>query len=478
MTLKLHNSLSKSTEDFKPLGQTVGIYSCGPTVYNHVHIGNLSAFIFADTLRRVVSSSGFDVHHVMNFTDVDDKTIKKSAQEYPDEMPLDALSKSTEHYSEIFLRDMQAVGNDVSSYDFIRATDAQTIEGMRQMITDLYEKGFAYIADDGVYFDIEAYKASGKIYGQLVDITVSSTAQSRISNDEYDKDSAHDFALWKKVKAGEPFWEFKIRDTTLNGRPGWHIECSVMSKLKLGQPFDIHTGGIDLRFPHHENEIAQSTAGQDSPVYASTFMHNEHILVDGKKMSKSAQNFFTLADLEKNGVDPLAFRLLVLQSHYRNPTNYSHENAASAHNRLSHWRDIACLRHQIHDTIEDDSSKRLALHATSGAILEALQNDIDTPKALAIIDEAFARLEQSNIDHVNRSAFIQLLELIDDTMGLNLIKATPDIDDDAKRIIIERERARDEKDWQQSDKLRDALIARGIAVRDTSSGTIWTRINN
>lgn len=478
MTLRLHNSLTKVTEDFEPLGETVGIYSCGPTVYDHVHIGNLSAFIFADTLRRTLTASGYSVHHVMNFTDVDDKTIKRSALEYPNEMPLDALSKSTEHYADIFLGDMKSVGNDVSAYDFIRATDPETIDGMRQMITELYERGFAYIADDGVYFDIKAYKDSGKTYGQLVDVTVSSTAQSRISNDEYDKESAQDFALWKTAKPGEPFWEFKIRDTALNGRPGWHIECSVMSKLKLGQPFDIHTGGIDLKFPHHENEIAQSTAGSDSAIYAAIFMHNEHILVDGKKMAKSAQNFFTLADLENNGVDPLAFRLLVLQSHYRNPTNYSHDNAEAAHNRLKHWQDVACLRHQIHDTIDDDNDKRLALHATSGAILEALQNDIDTPKALAIVDEAFGRLEQSNIDHINRSAFIQLLELIDDTLGLNLVNSTPDIDDDAKRIIIERERARDDKNWQLSDKFRDKLIDRGIAIRDTSSGTVWTRLTD
>ncbi|MGB2787420.1 MAG: cysteine--tRNA ligase, partial [Candidatus Saccharimonadaceae bacterium] len=251
---------------------------------------------------------------------------------------------------------------------------------------------------------------------------------------------------------------------------------SVMSRLKLGQPFDIHTGGIVLKFPHHENEIAQSTAGNNSPIYATTFMHNDHILVDGKKMAKSAQNFYTLADLGKNGVDPLAFRLLVLQSHYRNPTNYSHDNAEAAHNRLIHWRDIACLRHQIHDTIEDDDSKRLALHATSGAILEALQADIDTPRALAVIDDAFGRLEQSNIDHINRSAFMQLLELIDETLGLKLIDSTPDIDDEAKRIIIERERARDDKNWQLSDKFRDELNAKGIAIRDTSSGTVWSKL--
>lgn len=473
MPLQLHNTLTKTTEVFTPLdANNVTIYSCGPTVYDHVHIGNLSAFIAADTLRRVVSSLGYDVKHVMNFTDVDDKTIRRSRETYENLDPMEALRKLTSHYGELFLEDMATIGNDTDALTFIKAADDETIEGMRKLITELHEKGFAYIADDGVYFSIDTYKKSGKKYGQLVDITESNTSSERIQNDEYDKDSIHDFALWKVKKPGEPAWEFTLDGKDLTGRPGWHIECSVMSRHGLGQPFDIHTGGIDLAFPHHENEIAQSTAGEDDPTYAQVFVHNEHILVDGKKMSKSAKNFYTLSDLIEKGVDPLAFRLLVLQSHYRKQTNFSLENAGAAHSRLKHWRNIAALRHQTHDTLSenqpDDPSP-----AAIGAIKEALSNDLNTPEALRIIDETFSLVESRRLEHIDHRTLTELIQAIDDMLGLKLLESTPDITDDQKKLILERQRARDEKDWQKSDSLRDELFAQGIIVRDTAYGPIW-----
>lgn len=481
MSLQLFNTLTKTTDAFIPLTEGVAtIYSCGPTVYDHAHIGNLSAFIVADTLRRVVAANDLSVTHVMNFTDIDDKTIKRSHEEFPDLTPLEALRASTRHYSDIFLDDMRAIGNDVTAITFIRAADDATIDGMRQRITELHEKGYAYIADDGVYFSIEAYQKSGKKYGQLVEITADNTSASRIQNDEYDKESIHDFALWKTEKPGEPAWDFALDGHNLRGRPGWHIECSVMSRKGLGQPFDIHTGGIDLAFPHHENEIAQSTAGEDNPVYATHFVHNEHILVDGRKMSKSLGNFFTLKDLSEKGVDPLAFRLLVLQSNYRNPTNFSFDNVTSATNRLRNWRNIAALRHQIHDTIKDVKSTDSGIHsplATSRAIIQALSDDLNTPEALKIIDEAFDALPLNNIDTIHRSALVGLLETIDQTLGLQLLDTTPDISDEAKRLIIERERARDAKNWELSDELRSALQeGYGVAVKDTPHGTIWSYV--
>src|SRR5690606_33226263 len=228
-------------------------------------------------LRRATAMQGYNVKHVMNFTDVDDKTIRRSRDQYPELDAMTALKKLTETYGELFLEDMKRVGNDIEALTFIKAADPATIEGMRQLITRLYQEGFAYIADDGVYFSIDAYRKSGKVYGQLVEITEESTSSQRIQNDEYDKESAHDFALWKVQKPGEPAWEFTLDGHDLSGRPGWHIECSVMSRLELGQPFDINTGGIDLAFPHHENEIAQSTASESDPTYAQVFVHNEHI---------------------------------------------------------------------------------------------------------------------------------------------------------------------------------------------------------
>lgn len=476
MTVRLHNTLTKTVDNLNPINPgRVTIYSCGPTVYDNVHIGNLSAFIAADVLRRVVAANDKNVKHVMNFTDVDDKTIRRSHEMYPDLDAMEALRKLTTEYSEQFLADMRAIGNDVDALTFIKAADDSTIEGMRQLITELHEKGFAYITDDGVYFSIDAYKKSGKKYGQLVEITDESTSSERIQNDEYDKESAHDFALWKKQKEGEPAWEFMLNGTDLTGRPGWHIECSVMSHIELGQPFDIHTGGIDLAFPHHENEIAQSTAGQDNPTYASLFVHNEHILVDGKKMAKSANNFYTLNDLKEKSVDPLAFRLLVLQSHYRKPTSFSLENAQAAHNRLHHWRTIAALRHQTHD-IHDENKAEYPSLAAIGKIREALSDDLNTPEALRLIDEVFAHLESHNIDKLDRDALVQLLNAIDDMLGLQLLETTPDITDEQKQVILERERVREARDWTKSDELRDKLAAQGIVLRDTASGTVWEYI--
>ncbi|MEO5950379.1 MAG: cysteine--tRNA ligase [Candidatus Saccharimonadales bacterium] len=479
MTLQLHNTLTKTLEPFAPINaELVTIYSCGPTVYDHVHIGNLSAFIAADTLRRVVAANGYNVKHVMNFTDVDDKTISRSAKTYPDLEPMDALKKLTTHYGDTFLQDMVLTGSDTNALTFIKATDVATIDGMKLLITELLELGFAYIADDGVYFSIEAYKKSGKTYGQLVHLTESNTSNERIQNDEYDKDSVHDFALWKTKKPGEPSWAFELNGHDLAGRPGWHIECSVMSLQGLGQPFDIHTGGIDLAFPHHENEIAQSTAGKNNSIYASMFVHNEHVLVDGKKMSKSLNNFYTLADLTAKGIDPLAFRLLVLQSHYRHQTNFSFDNVEAAANRLKNWRTVSALRHQTHDTLRDDGDKRsddnaVSLYATPQAIIEALSRDLDTPEGLRIIDEAFTRLTSANISDIHRQPLVQLLETIDLVLGLQLIATTPDITDTQKQLILERQRARDTKNWQESDRIRDELAKRGIAIRDTSHGPIW-----
>ncbi len=471
--LKLHNTLTKAVDELQPLNpEQVTIYSCGPTVYDNVHIGNLSAFIAADTLRRTVSGLGYNVKHVMNFTDVDDKTIRRSHEDYPKLDPMDALKKLTAFYGDIFIKDMKTIGNDVEALTFIKAADDATIEGMRELIQELHQKGFAYIADDGVYFDIEAYKKSGKVYGQLVELSEASTSNERIQNDEYDKESVHDFALWKTKKPGEPAWELTIDGHDLAGRPGWHLECSVMSNIGLGRPFDIHTGGIDLTFPHHENEIAQSTAGHDNPTYAQLFVHNEHILVDGKKMSKSGQNFDTINDLIKKGVDPLAFRLLVLQSHYRKPTNFSLENAEAAHNRLAHWRNIAALRHQTHTDItaqeEMDPSP-----AAIGALKEALADDLNTPEALRVVDETFSYIEAHSPAKINRQTLLELLDTIDELLGLRLLETTPDISDEQKQLILKRERARDEKDWALSDKLRDELQKGDIVIRDTPAGTIW-----
>jgi cysteinyl-tRNA synthetase len=470
--LKIYNALTKTVEELTPLknGQ-VSLYTCGPTVYDHAHIGNLISYIFADTLHRVIVANGLQVVHAMNYTDVDDKTIRRSLEQYAHEEPLTALNKLTQRYIDIFRTDMEHVGNDSTTLTFLRATE--TIEDMQQLIGKLLEKGFAYTADDGVYFSIEAYKKSGKTYGQLLELTSSNTSEARISNDEYDKASVHDFALWKKQKPGEPAWNFTIDGRNMTGRPGWHIECSVMSRKALGQPFDIHTGGIDLIFPHHENEIAQSTALEESPTMATLFAHNNHMLVDGKKMAKSAHNFITLKEVTERHFEALAFRMLVLQSHYRNQANFTWESLAAAQNRLHHWQQIAALRWQTYDTLENDTKEDTDLLAIQQELMNALNDDLNTPVALQIIDETFSRLEQKQPTDIPQNTLKDLLDFVDITLGLKLQENTPDIDDAAKRLILERQQARERKDWKTSDQIRDKLLAQGILLRDTADRTVW-----
>jgi cysteinyl-tRNA synthetase len=469
--MKLYNTRTRKVEELRPLdGKKIRMYSCGPTVYDHAHIGNLSAYIFADTLRRVVKLAGFEVEHAMNYTDVDDKTIRRSRETYPDLEPKIALKKLTDEYIGVFLDDMQKVGNDTAVLHFMRATDDKVIDGMRQLIAKLHAGGFAYIADDGVYFSIDAYRKSGKTYGQLLELTLENTSEERIDNDEYDKESAHDFALWKKQKDGEPAWEFTLDGHDLKGRPGWHIECSVMSRQALGQPFDIHTGGVDLIFPHHENEIAQSTACETNPVMANIFAHNEHILVDGKKMAKSANNFYTLQDIIDRGYDPLAFRLLVLQAHYRSQAHFSWENLEAAQNRLRELRNMANLRWQVRDNV-----RMLTRYGSCmQTITESLQNDLHTPDVLAIVSGVSGDSEEA-VSPETKDEFISLLKLLDDALGLQLLE-TPDITDAQKQLIAEREETRAAKDWIKSDELRDKLAEQGIGLRDTPNGAIWFRL--
>ncbi len=468
--MKLHNTLTRKLSTVKPLeGNTVRIYSCGPTVYDHAHIGNLSTYIYSDTVQRALKLSGFDVQRVMNYTDVDDKTIRRSRETYPELEPGEALRTLTDNYIDVFNIDMRRIGNLISDVHFVRATDPRTIWGMQNLITRLHEKGFAYIADDGVYFSIDAYRKSGKIYGQLSEISAESTSEARIQNDEYDKESAHDFALWKTQKGGEPAWDFTLDGHDLKGRPGWHVECSVMSRQELGQPFDIHTGAVDLIFPHHENEIAQSTALEDNPAMASIFVHSEHLLIDGRKMAKSAKNFFTLEDIIAKGYDPLAFRLKILQSHYRNQVNFTWESLEAAQNLLVNLRSWADLKHQkaaskpgtLADSYKQGFQK----------ILGALEDDLDTPQAMSALASLASESETTGVDGDKIQA---LLNLVDRAFGLSLSER-PDITHEQKNLIASREQARQQKDWSKADEIRGQLVAQNITLKDTDGGVVWAR---
>jgi cysteinyl-tRNA synthetase len=473
--MKLYNSLSRTVEEFKPLNPLrITMYSCGPTVYDRAHLGNLTSFIYADTLRRSLTiefpSAKFD--YVMNVTDVDDKTILRSHKEYPMLDTTAALKKLTLKYEQLFMNDLSAVGIDTNSIIFMRATESENILAMQQLIIELLDAGVAYPSDDGIYFSIEQYVKRHKRYGQLVEITSANTSQNRISNDEYDKDNIHDFVLWKKQKDGEPAWEFNISGQSYKGRPGWHIECSAMSTKQLGQPFDIHTGGVDLKFPHHENEIAQSTASIEQDRLAQVFVHSEHMLVENQKMSKSDNNFYTLDDLIHKGYDPLSFRVLVLQSHYRNQLHFSWENLEAAQNRLKAIKNFFCLKFQSTiSTDYEEKSKDILLD--KNRIYEAMRSDLNSPRAIKELSDAIDQLIASGVIPSTPVLDKFAIEL-DAIFGLNLA-AVEDISDQQKALISQREDARKIEDWHRSDELREKLQADGIGVNDTSSGPIWFR---
>lgn len=467
--MKIYNTLTRQIDDLAPLtDEPVSIYTCGPTVYDHVHIGNLSSFIFADTLRRAIKAGGRAVKHVMNFTDVDDKTISRSQEVYKDLEPMEAVLKLTRSCSQKFLDDMKAVGNDVAALTFVKATDS--INAMQALIRDLLQAGIAYQADDGIYFSIEAYKQAGHTYGQLSEVSSASTSTARIQNDEYDKESAHDFALWKAQKTNEPAWDFKLDGQNLKGRPGWHIECSAMSRQLLGQPFDIHTGGVDLIFPHHENEIAQSTGDGKHENLARIFAHNEHLLVDDQKMSKSLNNFYTLRDIQDRGYDPLAFRLLVLQAHYRSRAHFSWDNLEGAQNRLYDFRAMAALRWQALPTVNDSGT--FALGEVVNQLTEIMSSDLNTPAALAFLSQISTQLSVVLIEEDMRDHFEGMIQGLDKLFGLNLM-SIQDISTEQKNLIADRETARQHQDWQKADQIRDKLAGQGIGLRDTNQTVIW-----
>ncbi len=458
--MNLHNTLSRKVEEFKPINEgEAKLYTCGPTVYDHVHIGNLRTYIFEDTLRRALGASGYRVQHVMNITDVDDKTIKRAREEHPKDNPMAALRKLTTKYEDIFYDDAQKVGIDLSSSRIVKATDH--IGDIQELIRKIPNK---YLGEDGVYYDI----GKDKDYGALVKLD-RSHEHHRINNDEYDKDHVADFALWKSSSESEPSWKFEIDGKNIEGRPGWHIECSAMSVKYLGQPFDIHTGGVDLIFPHHENEIAQSRAASGGKPLANYFVHSEHLLVDGHKMAKSLKNFYTLDDILSKGYEPLALRLLFLQAHYRHQLNFTWEalDAASAFlKRLQAWADLRFQPDLGHkktagSTYNDDLSK----------IKQALDNDLNTPEALAVLSGLAALAEREGVDVDKLQT---LLQKIDELLGLDLANRQ-DINQAAKELIEEREQARKSKDWAKADELRARLGGQGVELNDTPHGAIWSR---
>lgn len=482
MTLRLHNTPTGKLEEFVPQNpKQVLLYTCGPTVYDYQHIGNLSAYIYWDTLARTLIANGYEVRRVMNITDVGHLT--SDADDGEDKLEKGARREGktawevAEFFTKDFLENMEKL-NWIKPDHITKATDF--IEHQINFVRKLKEKGYTYKIDDGIYYDTSKFSR----YADFAHIDLEQLKAGARVEFNTQKKNPSDFAVWKFTPSDEKRdmeWETPTdlldEDAPRMGFPGWHLECSVMALDKLGETLDIHTGGIDHIQIHHTNEIAQ-TEVITGKKFSNFWLHNNHIKVNSTKISKSLGNGYRLQDLEEKGYCPMDFRMLILQGNYRNEGNFTFENLTAAKNRLHSWQNIATLRHQVHDTLEQEGTKRtsnksIPVYATSQAIIEALNNDLGTPEALRIIDEAFSEIESTKISNINRDALVQLLDTIDSVLGLQLIDSTPDISDDTKQLIVERNRAREDKDWARSDQIRDHLQKSGIKLRDTEKNTIW-----
>ena len=459
MQIHIHNTLTGEKEEFKPIKEgAVGIYNCGPTVYDSAHIGNFRTMVMYDIVRRVFEYNDYDVKQVMNITDIDDKTIRRSLAEKT------SLEKLTRHYETLFLADLHSL-NILTPHSLLRAADH--VKEMADMISTLLEKKIAYSAKDGIYFSISQFKN----YGKLAKIDLSDDVQERIANDEYDKDNPRDFALWKfhAESDGENAWEAPFG----KGRPGWSIECSAMATKALGDTIDIHTGGTDLIFPHHTNEIAQSEAATGKS-FVNYWIHGAFMNVNDAKMAKSKGNFLKLADLEESGISPLGFRYWLLTSHYRSQVNFSAEAVKAAQNAFirlveTFIRFGEVQNEHVHAAAEPRDYQK--------EFNEKINNDFDMPGAVALMWDLIK-------DHtVVAKEKIELLLSFDEVFGLGL-HVVRDMKDEMNEAIPAeitalaeaRELARTSKEFDKADALRKEITDRGYEVKDNPEGYILKKL--
>ena len=469
--MKIYNTMSKRKEEFIPLEPgKVKMYVCGPTVYNLIHIGNARPMIVFDTVRRFMEHKGYDVNYVSNFTDVDDKIIKKAIEE-----GVDASVIST-RYIEECKKDMEAL-NVKPATKHPLATEE--ICGMLDMIGTLMKKGYAYTGDDGtVYYRTRKFKDYGKLSHKNLD-DLQGGNRSLLVSGEQQKEDPLDFVLWKPKKDGEPYWD----SPWCKGRPGWHIECSVMSKRYLGDEIDIHAGGEDLIFPHHENEIAQSEAVNGVP-FAKYWMHNAFLNIDNKKMSKSEGNFFTVRDIAGK-YDLQVLRFFMLSAHYRSPLNFSADLMEAAKNGLERIRTCAKLLNDLivasyaSDEVSGQEKEELnELKNFTTRFDEAMEDDFNTADAISVIFELVKFININIKDTNNRKVleeFNNELTKLSDICGLILTQKEDILEEEIENLIEERQNARKEKNFKRADEIRDELLNRGIVLEDTREGVKWKK---
>ena len=467
--MKVFNTLTKKKEEFVPLEEgKVRMYVCGPTVYNYIHIGNARPMIVFDTVRRYFEYKGYDVNYVSNFTDVDDKIIKKAIEE----------QVSAQEISQRYIAECK---KDMAGMNVKPATKhplaTEEICGMVEMISELIEKGYAYEKNGTVYFSTRKFKDYGKLSHKNLD-DLRSGGRSLLVSGEDEKEDPLDFVLWKPKKEGEPFWKSPWSD----GRPGWHIECSVMSRKYLGEQIDIHAGGEDLVFPHHENEIAQSEAANGKE-FARYWMHNAFLNIDNRKMSKSLGNFRTVREISEQ-YDLQVLRFFMLSAHYRSPLNFSAELMEASKNGLERIINATDnLKHLLGAaTVEEMSAEEKEAFAKTDAYVEEFENamddDFNTADAIAAI---FDLVKYANTTATAESSKEYLQSLLDrivklgDVLGLILDKKEELLDADIEKLIEERQTARKAKDFARADAIRDELLEKGIILKDTREGVQWKK---
>jgi len=458
------NTLSRKKEVFKPLEPgKVKIYTCGPTVYDYAHIGNFRAFLFEDLLKRWLIYRGFKVTHVMNLTDIDDKTIKGSQKQ---QIP---LKQYTDFYVKAFFEDIKALNIQPADV-YPRATEH--ILEMVALIKTLMAKGFAYRGEDGsIYFAVCKFPD----YGKLSKIKIADLkAGARVCQDEYTKEEAQDFALWKAwtPEDGDVFWDTELG----KGRPGWHIECSAMSMKYLGETFDIHCGGVDNMFPHHENEIAQSEAASGKK-FVNYWLHNEHLSVEGKKMAKRFGNFFTLRDLFAKGYDPITIRYLLLSTHYRQQFNFTFEGLESAKGAVDRLRNFV---RRLHEAEGKDSEGKVAGLSEKFEVCfgGSVDDDLDIGIALAslfdFVREINNLLDAGIVSKQEATDVGGLMMRIDEVLGvIGKVEVEEALPADIDALVRKREEARKAKNWKEADAIRTQLKAMGIVLEDTAQGVRW-----
>lgn len=463
--MKIFNTMTRRKEEFVPLDKNeVKIYACGPTVYNYIHIGNARPLCVFDVLRRYLEYRGYNVRFVQNFTDVDDKIIKRANEE----------GLSFEEVSKKYIKEFWTDAHGLNFKDAtVHPKATENIDEIINIIKTLEEKGYAYAVDGDVYYRTLKFKDYGKLSHQPIEDLQSG---ARIAIGEK-KENPLDFALWKAAKEGEPYWDSPWG----KGRPGWHIECSAMNKRYLGDSIDIHCGGKDLVFPHHENEIAQSEAANDAP-FAKYWMHNGYINVDNVKMSKSLGNFKTVREIA-NVYGYEVIRYFLISSHYRSPINYSIdiiEQCQSALDRLYTCRESLdfAIKNAKSD-IDDDEEILKLIASAKDEFIKAMDDDLNTADGIAAV---FNLVSTINTEIINKEVSLNVCkkaaEMFDEltgVLGLLYNKKSNDIDDDIEKLIEQRQTARANKDWATADKIRDELKAKGIILKDTPQGVTWTK---